>query len=184
MRLPRNSLVPALVAVFLLSGLSGLIYQVAWQRLLTVHYGVGAVSITLIVSVYMFGLGVGSLLGGRLAERAPDPYLVYAVVEVALGIAGFASFPVILALGRLTVGSPPVQSFVSLFAFLAVPTILMGISLPLLTAIFMDITGRCDPDGSPSNHVGLQWEPQLAPVLLTCGKAPDAGRRSDGGRHR
>jgi len=82
--LPRNSLVPALVAVFLLSGLSSLIYQVAWQRLLTVHYGVGAVSITLIVSVYMFGLGVGSLLGGRLAERAPDPYLVYAVVEVAL----------------------------------------------------------------------------------------------------
>jgi predicted membrane-bound spermidine synthase len=138
--LPRNPLITLLVAVFFLSGLSSLIYQVAWQRLLTVYYGVGAVSITLIVSVYMFGLGVGSLLGGRLAERSQDPYVLYAVVEVVLGISGLLSFPVILALGRLTVDSPPAVSFVFLFAFLAVPTILMGISLPLLTTIFMGIT--------------------------------------------
>ena len=141
MRRPRNLLIASLVAVFFLSGLSSLIYQVAWQRLLTVHCGVGAVSITLIVSVYMFGLGVGSLLGGRLAERNPDPYVLYAIVEVALGISGLVSFPLILALGRLTANSPPAASFASLFAFLAAPTILMGISLPLLTTIFMGITG-------------------------------------------
>jgi len=129
-----------LAGIFLLSGLGSLIYQVAWQRLLTVHYGVGAVSIALIVSVYMFGLGLGSLLGGRLAERSPDPYVLYAVVEGVLGIAGLVSFPLIRALGRLTAESTPAASFVSLFAFLSVPTILMGISLPLLTTIFMSIT--------------------------------------------
>ena len=141
MRSPRNRLVTPLLAVFFLSGLTSLICQVAWQRLLTVHYGVGAVSIALIVSVYMFGLGIGSLLGGRLAERTPDPYVLYAVVEVALGLSGFMSLPIILALGRLTVDSTPIVAFASLFAFLAVPTILMGISLPLLTKIFVSITG-------------------------------------------
>jgi hypothetical protein len=39
--------------IFFFSGFSALIYQVVWQRLLTVHYGVGPISITLIVSVYM-----------------------------------------------------------------------------------------------------------------------------------
>ena len=42
-------------------------YQIAWQRLLTLHYGVGTISITLVVSVYMFGLGVDALIGGALA---------------------------------------------------------------------------------------------------------------------
>jgi predicted membrane-bound spermidine synthase len=136
----RRDSTPALAAVFFFSGLASLIYQVAWQRLLTVYYGVGAVSITLIVSVYMLGLGLGSLLGGRLAERSPDLYRLYAVVEGALGIAGLVSFQLILALGRLTAGSSAAASFVYLFAFLCVPTLLMGITLPLLTTIFTRMT--------------------------------------------
>ncbi len=130
-----------LAAAFFLSGLAGLIYQVAWQRLLTVHYGVGAVSIAVIVSVYMFGLGLGSLLGGRLAERCSDPCALYAIIEGALGIAGLASFPVILALGRITSHAAPAVSFVCMFAFLCLPTLLMGITLPLLTALFVRMTG-------------------------------------------
>jgi predicted membrane-bound spermidine synthase len=136
----RGRLAPLLATVFFFSGLAGLIYQVAWQRLLTVHYWVGAISITLIVSVYMLGLGLGSLLGGRLADRSREPYVLYATVEGALGLAGLVSFPTILALGRLTAGSTPAVSFVCLSAFLCVPTLLMGITLPLLTTIFTGIT--------------------------------------------
>jgi predicted membrane-bound spermidine synthase len=140
-RMSRENSVPALTAVFFFSGLASLIYQVAWQRLLTVYYGVGAVSITIIVSVYMLGLGLGSLLGGRLAERSPDLYRLYAVVEGALGIVGIISFPLILTVGRLTAGASAAFSFVFLFALLCVPTLLMGITLPLLTTIFTRVTG-------------------------------------------
>ncbi len=132
--------VTLLFAIFFFSGFASLIYQVAWQRLMSVHYGIGAISISLIVSVFMFGLGLGALLGGRLAERSPDPYALCAAVEAALGVAGLASFPLILALGRLVNHSAPAVSFVCLFAFLCVPTLLMGISLPLLTTIFTRIT--------------------------------------------
>lgn len=130
-----------LASVFFCSGFAGLVYQVAWQRMLTLNYGVGAVSITLIVSAFMLGLGLGSLTGGRLAGRVRDPYALYAAVEGALGLAGLASLPLIPALGRLTSGAAPAASFVCVFAFLCIPTLLMGISLPLLTAIFTRITG-------------------------------------------
>ena len=61
--------------VFFISGIAALIYQIAWQRLLTVHYGVGAISITLIVSVYMSGLGVGALAGGALVVEHSKRHL-------------------------------------------------------------------------------------------------------------
>lgn len=132
----QRSAVHVLGAVFFFSGLSGLIYQVVWQRLLTLNYGVGAVSITLIVSVFMLGTGLGSLLGGWLAERCADPYRLYAAVEGALGVAGLASYPCILALGSLTAGRGPSVSFVLLFLFLCLPTLLMGVTLPLLATLF------------------------------------------------
>ena len=55
--------------IFFFSGLSALVYQVVWQRLLTVHYGVGPISTALVVTVYMVGLGLGALFGGYLSER-------------------------------------------------------------------------------------------------------------------
>jgi len=130
-----------LSAVCFCSGFASLVCQVAWQRLLTIHYGIGAISIALIVSVFMLGLGLGSLIGGRLAERAREPRLLYAGVEAALGASGFVSLPLILWLGRNSADSTPAASFAWLFAFLIVPTLLMGITLPLLTTMYARGTG-------------------------------------------
>jgi spermidine synthase len=130
-----------LAVVFFASGLTGLAYQVAWQRILTIPLGVGALSITLIVSVYMLGLGVGSLLGSKIADRTTTPYRLYALIEAALGAVGFASVPVLETLERLTAHTAPAMAFLYNFAFLCLPTILMGITLPLLTAIFSRLTG-------------------------------------------
>jgi spermidine synthase len=140
---PASRRVAALLsAVCLCSGFSGLVYQVAWQRLLTIHYGIGAISIALVVSVYMFGLGVGSLIGGRLAERTREPYLVYAGVEGVLGLCGVVSLPLILWLGRISVDYTPAASFAWLFAVLVVSTIPMGITLPVLTTMFAGGSGN------------------------------------------
>jgi predicted membrane-bound spermidine synthase len=80
-----------LSVVFLFSGLSALMYQVVWQRLLATYYGVGPISIALIVSVYTAGLGIGALLGGYLSERLKRIVVVYCVVEVCIGIFGAIS---------------------------------------------------------------------------------------------
>ena len=59
-----------LTLIFFASGFASLVYQVVWQRLLTLYYGVSTVSIAIIVSVFLLGLGIGGLAGGLLAERA------------------------------------------------------------------------------------------------------------------
>ncbi len=107
-----------------------------WQRLLTLHYGVGSISITLIVSVYMFGLGFGALIGGYLAERIRKKVLLYFIVEAALGLFGLGSLSFLDVLGRYTAGTSYTVSLLCLVLFLSLPTLLMGITLPLLTKIF------------------------------------------------
>ncbi|MDP8247263.1 MAG: fused MFS/spermidine synthase [Candidatus Tritonobacter lacicola] len=127
--------------IFFFSGFAALIYQVVWQRLLTVHYGVGAVSITIIISIYMFGLGAGSLLGGFLAERVKNRITLYFVVELLIGCFGLVSLPFLHFLGRHTAGSNYMISFLYMSLFLCLPTILMGITLPLLTKIYSPLIG-------------------------------------------
>ena len=122
--------------IFFFSGASAIIYQVAWQRILTTYYGVGAISIVLIVSVYMAGLGIGSLLGGFLAERVKNKISLYFIVELLIGCFGVISLPFLDFLGKNTAGSSYLVSFLCMFVFLSVPTFLMGLTLPLLTKIF------------------------------------------------
>ncbi len=122
--------------VFFLSGVSALIYQVVWQRLLTLYYGVGAVSIVLIVSIYMAGLGLGSLLGGFLAERIKNKIRVYFFIEFLIGCFGLLSISFLRFWGQKTAGGDYWLSAVYMSVFLMFPTVLMGITLPLLTKIF------------------------------------------------
>jgi len=135
----KTQLVTVLATIFFFSGFSSLIYQVAWQRLLTVHYGVGTLSITIIISVYMFGLGVGALLGGFLAEHIRKKIITYCIVELGIGFFGIISLPLLNILGEYTAGSDYFVSFSYMFLFLCFPTFLMGITLPLLTKIFNNL---------------------------------------------
>src|SRR3982750_3581640 len=60
---------PVLHAVFFVSGFCALVYQVAWQRMLGLFGGSDTVSATIVVGAFLFGLGVGSLAGGVVADR-------------------------------------------------------------------------------------------------------------------
>ncbi len=133
---PNKRLTSLLSLIFFLSGFVALIYQVVWQRLLTLYYGVGTISITLIVSVYMIGLGVGALCGGYLSARVKNKITLYFIVELLIGCFGLVSLALLDFIGRKTAGSSYMLSFFYMFLFLCLPTFLMGITLPLLTKIF------------------------------------------------
>jgi len=55
--------------LFFLSGFPALLYQIVWQRALFTLYGVNIESVTMIVTVFMLGLGLGSLAGGQGREN-------------------------------------------------------------------------------------------------------------------
>jgi len=125
-------------ALFLISGAAGLIYEIVWERLLELYFGVTMISVTLIVSAYMAGLGVGSLIGGRVARHLKNTLFLYGLLEIGIALFGVLSPGIIIWIGEATAGSSYVLVFLISFAVLLIPTTLMGATLPLLTQSFVD----------------------------------------------
>lgn len=124
-----------LAVLFFFSGFAALIYQIVWQRLLYSIYGINIESITIIVSIFMLGLGLGALGGGYLSKRFPEKLpAVFLGVELAIGLFGALSVPLIKTVGALTLGSSQATITFMIFALLILPTMLMGATLPALVA--------------------------------------------------
>jgi spermidine synthase len=132
----------ALSFLFLLSGFSALVYQIVWLRLLGLVFGVTVYAASAVLTSFMAGLAIGSVAGGRLADRARSPLRAFALLE--LGIAASAlTVPLALdAAGGLYAAlharAPDgllqltIARLVCSGLILLVPTTLMGASLPLL----------------------------------------------------
>ena len=76
---------------FLLSGLTGLIYEILWTRMIVKVVGTAPFAVSIILTVFMGGLGLGSFLASRMVERVGEPHKllkIYALLELA--IAGYA----------------------------------------------------------------------------------------------
>ncbi|GAB2554186.1 fused MFS/spermidine synthase [Spirosoma aerophilum] len=130
-----------LYCLFFLSGFAALLYQVIWQRLLVFYTGSDTVSISLIVSAFMTGLGLGYLFGGRLADRAVVTRNLRYFLWAEAGIMGFAAISKWVLYDILYVSSPidnasPIIMYAVVFGVLLLPTFLMGFSLPALSRAF------------------------------------------------
>lgn len=119
--------------LFLISGFAALIYQIVWQRSLFTAFGVNIESVTVIVSIFMFGLGVGSIVGGILSKRFPSvlPQL-FLTFEVFIGIFGIISLPLIKTISDVAVHGSILKVSLAMYALLCIPTMLMGATLPIL----------------------------------------------------
>lgn len=134
------SLIDSLLLLsFFLSGCSALIYQVGWQRALYGVIGVDIDSITIIVSVFMLGIGFGGMLGGWIADRFPRQRIhFYAAVEFSIAVYGLFSLMMLTTIGDwlMRAGGGGVLTAGAGFTFFLLPTTLMGVTLPLLTLVF------------------------------------------------
>src|SRR6266404_2524551 len=78
--------------LFLCSGMPALIYQIVWQRVLFSIYGVNSQSVAVVVSAFMIGLGLGSLLGGYLSSRFPRHAIrLFGLAELGVALFGLCS---------------------------------------------------------------------------------------------
>lgn len=129
--------------LFFLSGFPALIYQIVWQRALFTLYGTNIESVTMIVTVFMLGLGLGSLAGGWLSSRAGIRLLmVFGLIEMSVGAFGFVSLGIFHRIASITAGVSTAETGVLAFAMLLLPTMLMGSTLPLLVEFFVRRTGN------------------------------------------
>src|SRR5262245_48473742 len=128
-----------LLLLFFGSGSACLIYEVVWFQLLELIVGSSAISLGILLGVFMGGLCLGSLGLPRFVPQNANPLRTYAILEIAIGAFGLG----ILILARLLVpwyaslgGSGLTGIFVRALLCgicLLPPTILMGATLPAVS---------------------------------------------------
>jgi len=135
---------------FFLSGLSGLIYEILWTRMIIKIIGSAPFAISIILTIFMGGLGLGSYLAGRLIDRVREPLVlvrIYGMLELAIGVyailiplflTAFKPLQTILyneLYDRFLIYN--LLTFVSSSLILCIPVMCMGATLPILCRFYV-----------------------------------------------
>ena len=135
-----------IAGLFVLSGFAGLVYQVLFSKALALTFGSTSTATYTVLATYMGGMALGAWLGGAIAARRTNPLVLYALCELGIGLYCLATpwfFPIIrdtyvaLAAG-VTPDAPALLAarFGIGAAALVAPTVLMGMTLPILVRFF------------------------------------------------
>ena len=141
-RHPRTVLAVVLGSFFI-SGVAGLLYQVVWTRYLALFLGHTSYAIIAVLAAFMGGLALGNAWLGAVADRVRRPLLMYAGLELGIGVFALlfpkyfslmqgAFIGVVRAAGPEGVARLTLQ-FLFAGATILLPTVLMGATLPVLT---------------------------------------------------
>ena len=174
MSTPKNSYTSSTIFLigvcFILSGSTGLIYEVLWARMLGLVFGATTLAISTVLAAFMGGLALGSALAGRFANRIRKPLSLYGYMEI--GIAIYALLVPLLfrwidhVYAVIWQQLQPGYFTFSLWRFvlsslvLLVPTTLMGATLPVLSAALVRSASR------DSNSVTRLYACNLAGAIL------------------
>jgi spermidine synthase len=156
---------PLIYILFFASGITALIYEIVWTRMLTLVFGHTVFSVSVVLAAFMAGLGFGSYLFGVVVDRmaapssgakgeesAPVPLLLYGWIEVGVFVLGgllsllFANFSVFYS--WVHIGLPDsllIQNGVKAalaFTLIFVPTTLMGATLPIISKYYVTDNSR------------------------------------------
>jgi predicted membrane-bound spermidine synthase len=80
-------------AFFFISGFCSVLYELVWLRLSMAQFGVTTAMVSIVLSVFMAGLGLGSWASGAWIRRRGEqvglsPLLLYAGIELLIGVSG------------------------------------------------------------------------------------------------
>jgi len=134
------------------SGVSALIYELVWQRLLHLVFGVSTLATSAVLAAFMGGLALGSLLLGRRADRAARPLRLYAMLEAGIALTALLVPPGLnwmtdlytTLYGHLqpgTWGGAGIRFLLAL-AVLLIPATLIGATVPVMGRLAKDLAGR------------------------------------------
>lgn len=138
--------------LFFASGAAALVYQVLFAKELALVFGSTATATFTVLATFLGGMAIGSLFGGRLAQRCVVPLRWYAAIELGIALYCVATPKLFdwLQSGyvALASGMPPDDPMLLLLrvvmgaSVLLIPTVLMGTTLPLLAQATGPQAGR------------------------------------------
>jgi spermidine synthase len=172
--LPSFSSHSIIYLLFFFSGFTGLVYEIAWSRILSTILGNTSLAITVVVSIFLGGLALGSFLSPRIKIFHKNPLRTYAGLEVFVAVYSICTpwlaGTVDHVYGYLY-GSVSSNFWLSIFSkaslaaiLLLLPSIAMGATLPVLVRCFSEIDRR--------HSAGLLYGMNTAGAVLgtlTCG---------------
>lgn len=136
----------AAVVLFVLSGMTGLAYEVLWFRRFSHIWGASTLAMGAVVASFLLGLGIGAHFLGRKADAMKSPLKGYAWCEAAIGLLALLIPLECAVLGHITGALYPVLSgipllhtlvrFLLTFLVIGPPCILMGGTFPMLVRQF------------------------------------------------
>ena len=146
---------PIVYLLFFISGITALVYEIVWTRMLTLVFGHTVFSVSIVLAAFMAGLGLGSYLFGYAIDHLPETnssssggdvpaaLLIYGWVEILICVSGvllsllFANFSGIYAsLHSFIPESIPLQNLIKIvfaFGLMLIPTTFMGATLPIMS---------------------------------------------------
>jgi spermidine synthase len=150
-----------LLAALACSGLAGLVYEIAWTRLLTLHLGHTTAAVSTVTAAFMCGLGLGGLVGSRVAPRlnARQALRAYALLELLVALSALSMAGLLTLLAPLFAwaygedGGGSVFSIVRIvcaFAALLVPSLALGATFPI--AVRVGVASPTRP-GGPAGRI-------------------------------
>ena len=131
--------------LFFLSGTASLMYEIIWMRMLTIYVGGSEFSVSIVLTVFMAGLALGSAIAGRIADRlcvSSRLLQIYGWLKLAIGLYGLL-FPLLMLWCRPLYALlyhrlldnfllyNAVSSLISTL-LLIIPTTMIGAAMPLL----------------------------------------------------
>ena len=136
-----------LLLLFFLSGFTSLLYELVWIRELSVVFGKTILATSIVVAVYMAGLGLGSIYWGKKIDKSTNNLKIFGILQFSIG----ASCLIILFLFsilpklykflyhffHLSSESPLFLIFLASSFFMLVPAFMMGGTLPVISKIFI-----------------------------------------------
>src|SRR5262249_292903 len=131
---------------FALAGFAALSYEVIWTRALTFFVGNSTYAFSAMLTTFLCGLALGSVLVARVSDRSRNVLALLGALQVGIGVYGVLT---IVVLGRLFYGldgwwegfsnaywgAPLGLTFLKTFAVILPPTFCMGASFPLVSKI-------------------------------------------------
>jgi spermidine synthase len=147
---PSSGIFLLVLACFLLSGFSGLTYEILWTRMMVKIIGSAPFAVSIILSIFMGGLGLGSYLAGRIVDRFRQPLALvklYGLLELLIAVyallipllpSAFQPFQTLLYNGlydRFLLYH--LATFMISAVILGLPVICMGATLPILCRFYV-----------------------------------------------
>ena len=156
-----------ILLAFGISGFCALVYQLTWNRILSLLLGSSVYAFSLILSIFILGLAFGTVCFSRWVARMKDLLKVFGLLQIGIGVSALAALPFFEEIPfvnrwvyqnwNIDFSSVQLSNLLIIFSLLFVPTFCMGAQFPVVVKLLTRGLSRLGSDVGrvyASNTVG------------------------------